>query len=72
MRIDLEQAPGMSDHAPLIVIELVLVFGGALAFAWWQFRDLDREKRKKEQREAQQRLRERGEPHSEKADGHAS
>jgi hypothetical protein len=33
---------------PLIVIEVVLVFGGALAFAWWQLRDLARERRKRE------------------------
>ncbi len=33
----------MSDHTPLILIELVLVFGGVLAFAWWQLRDVKRE-----------------------------
>jgi hypothetical protein len=38
----------MSDHAPLIVIELVLVLGGALAFGWWQFRDLANERRKRQ------------------------
>ena len=36
------------NHLPLIVIEIVLVFGGALAFAWWQFRDLARERKKRE------------------------
>lgn len=35
---------------PLIVIEVVLVFGGAMAFAWWQFRDLRREREKRERR----------------------
>jgi hypothetical protein len=40
------------DHLPLIVVEVVLVFGGAVAFAWWQFRDLARERAK---REAQRR-----------------
>jgi len=40
----------VSEHLPLIVVELVLVFGGAVAFAWWQFRDLRRER---ERREAQ-------------------
>lgn len=39
----------MSDHLPLIVVEIVLVFGGAVAFAWWQLRDLKRERRKREQ-----------------------
>jgi hypothetical protein len=36
------------SHLPLIVVEIVLVFGGALAFAWWQFRDLARERKKRE------------------------
>ena len=41
------------NHLPLIVVEVLLVFGGALAFAWWQFRDLrlEREKREKRQRD---------------------
>jgi hypothetical protein len=37
------------NSLPLIVIELVLVFGGALAFAWWQLSDLARERKKREQ-----------------------
>jgi hypothetical protein len=37
------------DHLPLIVVEVVLVLGGALAFAWWQFRDLASERRKREE-----------------------
>jgi hypothetical protein len=43
------------NHLPLIVVEVLLVFGGAVAFAWWQLRDLARERRKREdakQREA--------------------
>lgn len=36
---------------PLIVIEVVLVFGGAMAFAWWQFRDLRREREKRQRRQ---------------------
>jgi hypothetical protein len=36
------------DHLPLIVVEVVLVFGGVAAFAWWQFKDLARERRKRE------------------------
>lgn len=38
----------MSQYAPLIIVELLMVFGGALAFAWWQFRDLKREREKRE------------------------
>jgi predicted negative regulator of RcsB-dependent stress response len=45
----------MSDHLPLILIELVLVFGGVLAFAWWQLRDV---KRAQEQAAAAKRARE--------------
>jgi hypothetical protein len=30
----------VSSHAPVIVIELLLVLGGALAFGWWQLREL--------------------------------
>jgi hypothetical protein len=37
------------NHLPLILVEVVLVFGGAVAFAWWQFRDLARERKKREQ-----------------------
>ena len=34
----------MDGTLPLILVEGVLVFGGVLAFAWWQFRDLRRER----------------------------
>jgi Tfp pilus assembly protein PilV len=36
----------MDPHLPLILIEGVLTFGGVLAFACWQFRDLRREREK--------------------------
>jgi cytochrome oxidase assembly protein ShyY1 len=29
---------------PVIVIELVLVFGGTLAFGWWQLRSVKRDR----------------------------
>ena len=32
----------MGDHSPFIVIELLLIFGGAIAVAWWQIRDVNR------------------------------
>ncbi len=35
----------MSD-LPVILIELVLVFGGTLAFGWWQFREIRRDREK--------------------------
>jgi predicted negative regulator of RcsB-dependent stress response len=30
----------MSQNLPVILIEVVLIFGGVLAFAWWQLRDV--------------------------------
>ncbi len=39
-----------NGHWPFILIELVLVFGVVLGFAVWQLRDLNRERRKREQR----------------------
>lgn len=42
----------MSSDLPVILIEVILVFGGVLAFGWWQLRDLERE------REATRRRRE--------------
>jgi predicted negative regulator of RcsB-dependent stress response len=44
----------VSDPTPLIVIELVVVFGGVLAFAWWQLRDV---KRAQERSAAEKRAR---------------
>jgi hypothetical protein len=37
-------------HWPFILVEVVLVFGSVLAFAWWQLRDLDRERREAERK----------------------
>lgn len=39
-----------SSPLPLILVEAVLVFGGVLAFAWWQFRDLRRERERAAER----------------------
>jgi hypothetical protein len=44
----------MSD-LPLILVEVVLVFGGAVLFGWWQLRDLARERRAREARELRAR-----------------
>ncbi len=33
-----------SEHWPLILIEGVLVFGGALAFGWWQLRSVKQDR----------------------------
>ena len=44
----------MADFAPVIIIELFLVFGGVVVFAWWQFRDLRKEREKRMRLEAKQ------------------
>jgi hypothetical protein len=49
----------VTEHLPLIVVEIVMVFGGALAFAWWQLRDLDREKKKRLAREQREQIEQR-------------
>jgi hypothetical protein len=45
----------MENFGPVILIEVVLVFGGVLLFAWWQLRDLrkerEKDREKKEQKE---------------------
>jgi len=37
-----------------IAVELVLVFGSVLGFAWWQLRDLDHEKKKRDAQKARE------------------
>ncbi len=39
---------------PLLLIEGVLVFGGALLFGWWQLREIERDRRElQKKREAE-------------------
>ena len=33
----------MENNLPIIVIELVLTFGGVLLFGWWQLRSIKRD-----------------------------
>jgi hypothetical protein len=47
--------PRVSGNWPLILIEGVLVFGGALLFGWWQLRSVARDQaltRQQREREA--------------------
>jgi len=44
----------MDNFGPVILIEVILMFGGVSLFAWWQLRDLRKEReknRKKKERE---------------------
>jgi DNA-binding transcriptional regulator of glucitol operon len=34
----------MRQQLPLIVVEVIMVFGGALAFGWWQMRSIRRDR----------------------------
>ena len=45
----------MSEFVPIIIIEVFLVFGGVVAFAWWQFRDLRKEREKRERHQGDQK-----------------
>ena len=45
----------MDNFGPVILIEVVLIFGGVLLFAWWQLRDLCKE-REKDQKKKEQDL----------------
>jgi hypothetical protein len=43
----------MDSFGPVILLEVVLVFGGVLLFAWWQLRDLKKEREKDQKKKAQ-------------------
>jgi hypothetical protein len=45
----------MDNFGPIILLEGVLVFGGVLLFAWWQLRDL-RKEREKDRKKKEQKL----------------
>jgi hypothetical protein len=36
----------IDNFGPIILLEVVLIFGGVLLFAWWQLRDLRKERDK--------------------------
>jgi hypothetical protein len=42
----------MLNALPIVIVEVVMVFGGVLLFAWWQLRSIrkDRERAAEEQR----------------------
>jgi hypothetical protein len=43
----------MDNFGPVILLEVVLIFGGVLLFAWWQLRDLKKEREKDQKKKAQ-------------------
>jgi hypothetical protein len=43
----------MDNFGPVILIEVVLIFGGVLLFAWWQFHDLRKEREKDQKKKGQ-------------------
>ena len=44
----------MGNFGPVILIEVVMVFGGVLLFVWWQLRDLRKEREKNQQKKEQE------------------
>jgi hypothetical protein len=49
----------VSENWPIVLIEGIMVFGGALAFGWWQLHEIKRDQRiaaekKKAEAEAKQ------------------
>ncbi len=45
----------MASPLPIILIEVVLVFGGVLAFGWWQLRSVRRDREATAARREQER-----------------
>lgn len=43
----------MDNFGHVILLEAVLIFGGVLLFAWWQLRDLKKEREKDQKKKAQ-------------------
>ena len=46
----------MNNYSGVMMLEIILTFGGVLLFAWWQLRDIRKERdrdQKKEQNKGQ-------------------
>lgn len=43
----------MQDHLPIIVVEVVMIFGGVLVLGWWQLRSLKRDREQSARERAQ-------------------
>lgn len=44
----------MGEHWPIVLIEVVIIFGGVLAFGWWQLRSVKRDREAAQARRALQ------------------
>ncbi len=44
----------MDNFGPVILFEVVLIFGGVLLFAWWQLSDLRKEQEKYQEKKKQE------------------
>lgn len=40
----------MGSNLPIVLIEVLLIFGGVLAFGWWQLRSIEHDRREAAQR----------------------
>ncbi|MDZ7589707.1 MAG: hypothetical protein U5L05_03245 [Rubrivivax sp.] len=49
---------GNLPNLPIVLIEVVLIFGGVLAFAWWQLHEIKVDQRKAAAERAQREARE--------------
>ena len=48
----------MGENLPIVLIEVVLIFGGVLAFAWWQLHEIKVDQRKAAAQRAEREARE--------------
>ena len=46
----------MSQNLPVNLIEVVLIFGGVLAFGWWQLRDIKKSQEQTARERAQREV----------------
>jgi hypothetical protein len=51
----------MDNFGPVILLEVVLIFGGVLLFAWWQLRDLKKGREKDQKKKGQNKEQDRQE-----------
>jgi len=43
----------MDNFGPIMLIEVVMFFGGALLFVWWQLNDIRKDREKDQKKEEQ-------------------